>query len=503
MTGIAIGVTLFLSVAGGWRVALPWVGIVAALSLSRRGHKVFPFIGALFVAACIGSLRYQVAPAPSAFDWPSENEVIGTILNVPVLEGTTRHFLLETELPIETGGQVATVRLMVQAPARPETQLGDRIRVHGQADPIVDLSPGMAGYARSRDAVGTLRSSTVEILSAENSRWRTLAPVRQDVVRALRRALPGDGGALLAGFVTGDDSALSTDVDRAFRRTGTSHITAVSGANIALLVGLAVVLGSRAGWRRNWAWQLTTLATLWSYAALTGLNPPVVRAALLATGALAAVRFERRPDHLTLLALTAGGMVLIDPSQIRSLSFQLSFTAFFALLLALPLFPGNSWRSVLGMAVILPAVAHVATLPLLLGISGGFSLFSIPANILIAPAVSAAFPLALLTATVGVIFPAGAEVLGGVAEILTWYIINVVVWLDARGATVAVSVPGRLGQFLLWGCTLGALWAMSSEGRRTWRHFILDSAESSRRTAMLLLATGCGAAVTAIWVSGR
>ncbi len=495
--------TLLLSVSGGWRVGLPWVSVIAVLLIGRHGRYAIPLVLTMLVAACAGSFRYQIPASNIDLQWGNEMVIVGEVADVPVLEGMSRRFLLETNFVDAPDELETSIRLLVRAPDRPETRLGDIVRLQGQGDPIADLAPGLVGFARSRGALGTLRADHLEIIGNEGDHWLALATMRQRVVQVLRRAVPGDGGALLAGFVTGDDSALSPDVDAAFRRTNTTHITAVSGANIALLVGLAVAIGGHAGWRRNGTWQLITLSSLWGYAGLTGLNPPVVRAALLASFALLALRFGRRPDYMTILALTAGAMALIEPRQIHQLSFQLSFTAFFALLLVLPRFAGSDWKSLLALGLVLPAVAHMSTLPLLLGIGGGFSLLSIPANILIAPAVSLAFPLALLTGAVGLVFPSAAAVLGGVASLLTWYILEVVVWLDARGATVVIGAPSGFGARVLWACLLGLFWVVSSEGTRTWRHFAMASKESSRSIVILLFASICGAALMTFWLTVR
>ena len=116
---------------------------------------------------------------------------------------------------------------------------------------------------------------------------------------------------------------------------------------------------------------------------------------------------------------------------------------------------------------------------------------------------SVAFPLALLTALVGLVFPAGAIVLGEVAGLLTWYIIHVVVWLDDRGAIVVMGVPSIVGQMVLWGFILGAIWALNSEGRRTWHHFANSTLGSRQSIVGLMVASLFGAIIAVIWVSGR
>ena len=102
---------------------------------------------------------------------------------------------------------------------------------------------------------------------------------REAFAERLRRAVPGDSGVLLGGLVVGDDRALSDDLKQSFRETGMSHITAVSGSNLALVVVLLMAVGGPIGLRRRVVWLLAVTVAIWLYAAITGLEPPVVRAA--------------------------------------------------------------------------------------------------------------------------------------------------------------------------------------------------------------------------------
>ena len=109
----------------------------------------------------------------------------------------------------------------------------------------------------------------------------------------LTGVVPGDKGALLSGLVTGRDDALSDERKEAFRNTGTSHITAISGSNLALLVTIATLSGRFLGLRRRRSWQIGLIVALWGYALLTGFNLPVGRAA--ACGHRAGRRRNVRP----------------------------------------------------------------------------------------------------------------------------------------------------------------------------------------------------------------
>ena len=78
--------------------------------------------------------------------------------------------------------------------------------------------------------------------------------MRAEMSESLRRLVPGDAGALLAGLVVGDDSALSRERETAFTNSGTTHLTAVSGSNLALIAGMLVALGRASVGQHRLGW---------------------------------------------------------------------------------------------------------------------------------------------------------------------------------------------------------------------------------------------------------
>ena len=258
-------------------------------------------------------------------------------------------------------------------------------------------------------------------------------------------------------------------------------MTAVSGSNLALLVTMASTLGTATGWRRRWGWQALTLGAVWGYALLVGLGPPATRAALVATGGVLAVRVGRRPDYPTLLVLAAAVMVLVQPRNLWSLSFQLSFAASLALASVLPgLLPRGvgGWS---GAAVAGTLAVEIATLPMLLPLSGSVSLTSVPANMLVAPWVAVAFPVAALASAVGFVSEPAGEALGAVAALLVRPVLLVVETLGGvESGTVPVGRPGGVvSRWLLAGAAL-AVGVLSSEGRTCAGRFFRSAGLAAR-----------------------
>jgi competence protein ComEC len=225
------------------------------------------------------------------------------------------------------------------------------------------------------------------------------------VSTSLVDAMPGDAGALAAGIVTGDDSSLSLEATSDFLATGTTHITAVSGSNVAMVLAVWSVVLPIGRQRRRMLIQLAIVGTILAYAVLVGMEPPVSRASIVAVGALLASRVGRVPDVMTLLGLSAAVLALVNPLNVHLASYWLSIVASVAIAIRMPL-PGSSggkqaFRSLLEGVVI----AQVATVPLVLAWFGTWSPTSVVANVLLAPLMWAAFPLCFLLAMVTVAAP--------------------------------------------------------------------------------------------------
>ena len=197
------------------------------------------------------------------------------------------------------------------------------------------------------------------------------------------------------------------------RATGTTHLVVVSGQNVALLLGTAVALLTAVMSRRRAA--LLALVLLPGYVVLVGLDPPVVRAAIMAVGiAVAAVSGRRTPGWVYLLY--AGALMLaVDPLLARDAAFQLSMSATVGVMLLAPplrdrLLALGGWEAAGTPSAIVEAAATatgaaLAVLPVQAAIFGNVSLLTVPANVLVAPLYEATLVVALAAALLGWIDP--------------------------------------------------------------------------------------------------
>lgn len=207
--------------------------------------------------------------------------------------------------------------------------------------------------------------------------------VRTNLRMAAEHTMGADDAALFTGLVIGDDSRQPPELIEAFRASGLSHLTAVSGQNVAFVLAAALPLLRRL--RPWWRWAATIGVVGW-FMALTRFEPSILRAGVMAMLAATAYVRGRQVRPVRLLALAAMVLVTIDPLLVWSVGFWLSVLATAGVCVIgpwlHPRLPGPAWLR-LPAAVTLGAQVGVA-LPSLL-VFGRLPAVSLPANLAAGP----------------------------------------------------------------------------------------------------------------------
>jgi competence protein ComEC len=270
-----------------------------------------------------------------------------------------------------------------------EVLVGDSVDLAGRLDPA---GPGDRSWFRPRHVVGRL---VVDRAGAIHP-----AAGLQGVANRLRR-LVEDGAshlsvrdrALVTGLVLGDDRGQLPEVKSDFRRSGLTHLLAVSGQNIALLLALAGPILRRSGGVGRLALVAALLAV---FVVATRAEPSVLRAATMAAIAGVGAAFGRPAAGIRHLSLAVIVLLAVDPLLVWSTGFQLSVAASAGILLLSPPLSARLWGPrPLRDAIAVTASAQVATAPLLLATFGTVPLASLLANLLAGPAAGAAMTWAL------------------------------------------------------------------------------------------------------------
>ncbi|MGC5291080.1 ComEC/Rec2 family competence protein [Micromonospora sp. DT231] len=349
----------------------------------------------------------------------------------------------------------ASVRLLVLAtdPAWRGLLPGQRVTTEGRL-----------GVPRGGDLTAAVLSTNDPPERHGASSWpqRAAGTLRAGLQRACA-PLPDDPGGLLPGLIVGDTSRLPPSVEEDFQATGMTHLNAVSGSNVAIVVGAVLLL---ARWGRAGPWLAVGLCgvALVGFVILVRPSPSVVRAATMGAIGLAALAAGRPRAALPALAAAVTVLVLVDPELAGDPGFALSVLATGGLLLlAAPWRDGLRRRGVppgLAEALAVPAAAQVACGPVVAGISGTVSLVAVPANLLAVPAIAPATVLGVLAAMVSPIWPPGAEFLAWLASWPAWWLV-VIARQGARLPGGTLPWPGGVpGALLLTVVTVALLIAV-------------------------------------------
>ncbi len=268
--------------------------------------------------------------------------LVGVVRGDAVERAGRLALLIDVEA-MEAGGLVAQrvgrarVEVGGEAP-KPRLFDGDRVAVWA----TLRASARAEGVRENLAAFGYCKSARLlERRDGGPPVRRAAARLREAARRAFRRSMPpGTERGLVLAMVLGDRSEVDEPTAEAFRASGTYHVLALSGAQVALVAGL-IVAGLR--WLRAgpWTQAAVTGAAIGLYALLVGGDVPVVRAALMASAVLAGRALELDTDPSNLLGLAALLLLADRPASAADVGFQLSFGATLGILaLAGPLTRG-------------------------------------------------------------------------------------------------------------------------------------------------------------------
>ena len=248
--------------------------------------------------------------------------------------------------------------------------------------------------------------------------------------------LSADQRGLVPGLVLGDVAAMPPDLTVAFRMTGLTHLNAVSGANVAIVVGAVLALAHRVGLRRRWR-ALIAVASLPAFVVLVRPSPSVLRAALMGGLVMSAVMLGRRSSSLPILSATVLTLVLVDPFLARSAGFAMSVAATAAIVLIAPGWTRRLARLMpwpIAAAIAVPASAQLACTPILVAAFGQLTPLAVPANLLAAPAVAPATLAGIGCALIATVNVTAAAPLAHIAGLSAG-------WLAVVARTFA-AIPG-------------------------------------------------------------
>lgn len=401
--------------------------------------------------AFLGAARYQaqqpvITPDHIAYynDNPQKMYITGTLVEPPDVRDTYINLRIEVESIDQGKGDIPIHGpLLIRSSKEYTFHYGDRIRVRGSVQtPAEGEDFSYRDYLALKGINSTLSTNAITLLpfGGKTDPIPTfIYRVKASLLRRVHMIFPEPEASLLAGILLGNDNGISAELQQAFKNTGTSHIIAISGFNIAIIAGIFVTLFSRFLGRR-WGGLLAVLGIVF-YTVLVGASPSVVRAAIMGTLSIMAGLSGRRNQALNMLAITAGIMIAFDPFVPWDVGFQLSFMATLGLVLyAQPMeaatsafltrhFPKLPVEKIVGPFsdfFLLTLAAQITTLPISAYHFQRISLISIITNPFILPAQPPVMVLSGLAVVLGRIYLPLGQAIGWVAWPFPAYTIRMV-----------------------------------------------------------------------------
>lgn len=445
---VIIGIDPVIPTIALWAAA----GIATAIALARRSLAVVAL--ALAAAAfcstsvVVQSTSRQPAELVAAAETGRQIDALATLTG----RASGRSYPVTLDV---VNGTSAHVPVVVFGPAT-DAGIGTTVRITGT---LTATDPG----DDAAFLVFAERAPTVESPPPWHLDWANGLRAR---FLAQARGLPGDGGDLLAGLAIGDTTDVGGTLDQAMKSSSLSHLTAVSGANCAIVIGLVMVAGAAVGIPR-WARVAASLAVLVGFVVLVTPEPSVLRAAVMASLVLATLARGRPVRGIPVLALATIVLLAFDPWLARSYGFVLSVLATAGLLLlAGPLARVlERWLPRwLAIVIAVPFAAQLACQPVIILLSATLPTYGVVANVLAAPAAPIATVVGLAACVLLVLIPPLGALLCQLAWLPSAWIAAVAQFFASAPAAQLPWPPGAVGALLLASGTVLAVFAVL--GRR-------------------------------------
>ena len=259
--------------------------------------------------------------------------------------------------------------------------MGERLSFHA---PLA-LSTGVGGER----FVAFANRTEVRKFGFSSPVWELRGQGREWLHRSVSR-VGYPASALLEALLIGSREDVPESLYDGFLRTGSLHILALSGLHVTVIYG--IVIGLLAFFRRRWIRFLAATLVLVFYQVLAGFMPSLLRATVMIVIGGIALMLDRDAEPVNLLAISGIVILLIDPFQVFSLSFQLSFLALAGILAIGPLVQ-RPLEGLLPRFLLLPLAmsvgAQAATLPLIILQFGTYYPSGLAAGLLLVPLTTA------------------------------------------------------------------------------------------------------------------
>lgn len=447
----------------GSKVILPWgfifVGLIPLclipFLLQYKKHLILA--GFCLLALLGGCIRFQSSlPTINEQQLQLYNdtgivEIKGIVCTEPEIRNTTSILQLSVrEIKTDDTEREISGKALVRVPRYQDYHYGDVLKVTGKLETPPQFADfDYKSYLARQGIYSIINYPHIDIVDTGQG-FKPLAwiySLRNRLCQSLSLALPEPQASLAQGILLGMRGNIPYPLQDAFSRTGTAHLLAISGLHLSIIIGIFLSAGIWFFGRRYYIYIWLAFLAIWLYALITGMNPPIVRGAVMGSMFLLAEYLGRQRSASTALCFAAAVMIGIEPQVLWGASFQLSFLAMSGLIFISPYFQDWGRKSVTttigkegaavslcnfttdSLAVTLAAI--LATWPVIAYYFDIVSLVGLPATFFALPALPGIIITSAIVAVIGIFLILPAQILGWIAWLFLSYFILIIQAFDA------------------------------------------------------------------------
>jgi ComEC/Rec2-related protein len=353
-----------------------------------------------------------------------------------------------------------------------EQDVTGRMSISGFGVPVVFNGDTMEATGRLYKTRGSkqLGMSFAQIsLIEKGGSW--VDDLRRSFAAGLATAVPEPASSLGIGLLIGQRSTLPDAVEAQLAAVGLTHIVAVSGYNLTILMRPIKILLKR---RSKYQIALASTALITIFLLMTGLSASIVRAAVVSGLSLLAWYYGREIKPVLLILLAAFITAAVNPFYIWSdIGWYLSFLAFFGVLVLAPEIQKRIYKKkepkIIGGLMLESFCAMVMTMPLVMFIFKQVSIVALPANLLVVPLVPLAMLFSMVAGIAGMLAPLASGIFAIPATVLMTAMLDIVSLFSRVPnalAKVGMSLQGLIVMYASILFTLTAMWHKNSQNAK-------------------------------------
>ncbi len=444
---------IFLGLKFNPPLALIFIGLAPLLLFFLHRHRKPIILASLCLFAFFGGAFYSQSSLPadnenylSFYNDRGTITIKGMVSCDPdVRDKATQLRLKASEIKPDSEWHEVQGTALLFVPRYPTYSYGDVLLVIGKLEKPPQLDDfDYESYLAHEGIYSTMLYPEIDIMeTGQGSKpleW--IYSLRNSLSQTLAEALPEPQASLAQGIILGIRGNIPSQLRADFSATGTAHLLAISGLHLSIMAGLMLSIGLWLFGRKRYLYIWLALSTIWLYALITGMQPPVVRGAIMASVFLTAELLGRQRSAITALTFAAAIMVGLEPQILLTASFQMSFLAMAGLIFIFPPLRDLGRKVVtatLGKHQTVVPVANfisdsfsvtlgaiIAVWPIVAYYFGIVSLVGPLATFLALPALPGIIITGVLTGGLGLIALPAAQVTGWLAWLFLSYLLLVV-----------------------------------------------------------------------------